>query len=158
MYLWGEVMAGKNQELGFRDVGNSLFVGSVYVHSLCKNPSSCLPMIDRCSCCTSAGIGCHSWLSWLAVTVGCHCLLCPLHSRTNAVLLVEGMETKTQSHDTSWPCCSGTMGHFTYIMTSASHRTPWCPWGNKSSCPTGLGRKYFDKYYHFPPVIFFWAE
>lgn len=39
-------MAGKSREVGFRDVGDSLFVGSVCVHSLCKNPSGCSPMIS----------------------------------------------------------------------------------------------------------------
>lgn len=46
MYLWGEVLAEKSQEVGFRDVGDSLFVGSVYVHSLCETLSSCSPMIS----------------------------------------------------------------------------------------------------------------
>lgn len=88
-------MAGKSQEVGFRDVGDSLFVGSVYVHSLCKNPSGCSPMISAHG----------ARLLRLAVMVGCHCLLCPLHSRTKAeeyaVLLVEGKETKPQLHDAS---------------------------------------------------------
>lgn len=64
-------MAGKNQELGFRDVGNSLFVGSVYVHSLCKNPSSCLPMIGAHVAHLlglAVTVGYHGWLSQLAVT------------------------------------------------------------------------------------------
>lgn len=71
MYLWGEVMAGKKKELGFRDVGNSLFVGFVYVHSLCKNPSSCSPVISA----HVAGllglvvtVGYHGWLSLPALS------------------------------------------------------------------------------------------